>query len=227
MTAFVLVHGAFHGAWCWYKLAALLEARGHSVTATDLPGHGRNRVSATPPTLQGYVDHVAALLRAAPEPVVLVGHSMGGAVITGAAEAAPEKISKLVYLTASLGPSGSAIIENVPAAPAGDGFMPVMENASDAFFHDCPAEDVMLAKLCLTPQAREPLTARVVWTKERRGRVPGAYIGCTLDRVLPIAGQRERAQSFPGMKWVELESGHSPFFSMPRRLADALEHLAG
>ena len=84
----------------------------------------------------------------------------------------------------------------------------------------------MLARLCLTPQARAPLMARVVWTKERWGQVPSAYIGCTLDRVLTIADQRERAGSFPGMQWVELESGHSPFFSMPERLTETLADLA-
>ena len=73
MTTFMLVHGAFHGAWCWYKAAALLESRGHRVVAPDLPGHGRN--AAARPTYGAYVDCVAELLRKIVGPVVPIDHA--------------------------------------------------------------------------------------------------------------------------------------------------------
>jgi pimeloyl-ACP methyl ester carboxylesterase len=225
MTTYMLVHGAFHGAWCWYKAAALLEARGHRVVAPDLPGHGRN--AAARPTYGAYVDCVAELLRKEAEPVTLVGHSMGGAVITGAAEAAPEKIAKLIYLTAFLGPSGMSMSGVLSSRAGGDGVIPLGEGSYDLLYPDCPKEDVMLAQLCLTPQALEPLTQPVVWTPERWGRIPRAFVGCLDDRVFTIEEQRKRVEGLPGTAWAELPAGHSPFFSMPERLVETLEALAG
>jgi pimeloyl-ACP methyl ester carboxylesterase len=224
VTTYVLIHGAFHGGWCWYKLAALLEARGAKVIAPDLPGHGR-RAGETA-TFQAYIDSVADLLRRQPEPVVLVGHSMGGAVITAAAEAAPEKVARLVYLTAFIGPSGISMTGALSSQAAGDGLIPVSERALPALYSDCAKEDVMLARLCLTPQAAEPLLAPIVWTPERWGRIPRAFIGCTRDRIYSIADQRARFEGLPGGgPFVELATGHSPFFSMPEALAETLEGL--
>src|SRR5262245_30012960 len=122
MATFVLVHGAWHGGWCWYKLVALLEARGHRVLAPDLPGHGRDHSLSGPATYRDYVERIAEVLADEAEPVVLVGHSMGGAVVTGAAEAHPEKVAKLVYLAAFLAPSGSTMfgaVRTPPPAAAG------------------------------------------------------------------------------------------------------------
>jgi pimeloyl-ACP methyl ester carboxylesterase len=224
VTTYVLIHGAFHGGWCWYKLAALLEARGAKVIAPDLPGHGRSAGQTA--TFQAYIDSVADLLRSQPEPVVLVGHSMGGAVITAAAEAAPEKVAKLIYLTAFIGPSGISMTGALSSQAAGDGLIPVSERALPALYSDCAKEDMMLARLCLTPQAAEPLLAPIVWTPERWGRIPRAFIGCTRDRIYSIADQRARFEALPGGgAFVELATGHSPFFSMPEALAETLEGL--
>jgi pimeloyl-ACP methyl ester carboxylesterase len=226
MTTFILVHGAMHGGWCWYKVAARLEASGHRVLTPDLPGHGRNRASATPATFRQYVDHLAEMLRAEPEPVVLVGHSMGGAVITGAAEAVPEKVAKLVYLAAFMGPSGSSVIEWV-GRPADDRVAASLDaNMIRAMFYgDCSPEDVMLAQLCLTPQDPEPLIAPITWTPERWGRIPRAYIGCTQDQAIRFERQRSGVEEMPGTEFVVLEASHSPFFSMPETLVETLESL--
>jgi pimeloyl-ACP methyl ester carboxylesterase len=224
VATFVLVHGAFHGGWCWYKLAALLERSGHHVVAPDLPGHGRNPASGV--TLDSYVDFVVDLLGRQAEPVVLVGHSMGGGIITAAAEAVPEKIARLVYLTAYLGPNGSVMSEELAALAASDGMIAFGEDAFALLYQDCSAEDRMLARLCLTPQAAAPLLAPILWTPERWGRVPRAFIGCRDDLAFAIDDQRACAEAVPGTEFVELEAGHSSFFSMPRALADALEALA-
>jgi pimeloyl-ACP methyl ester carboxylesterase len=224
MATFVLVHGAFHGGWCWYKVAALLEGRGHRVLAPDLPGHGRN--ARGPATLAGYVDYVAEILRRQSEPVVLVGHSMSGAVITGAAEAWPDAVQQLVYLTAFLGPNGVSMSGALSASANGADLIPVDERSFTLLYHDCPPEDAALARLCLTPQALQPLTAPIRWTAERWGRVPRTFVGCAHDRVFAIADQRARAAAQAGTEFIELAAGHSPFFSMPETLAETLEALS-
>ena len=91
MATYVLVHGAWHGAWCWFKVIPLLEKRGHKVVALDLPSHGRDKTPTSSVTLQSYADRVCQTLDECSEPVVLVGHSMGGVVITQAAEQRPKK----------------------------------------------------------------------------------------------------------------------------------------
>src|SRR4051812_25684879 len=110
MASFVLIHGAFHGGWSWYKGVTRLEARGHQVFAPDLPGHGRALDSEKPPTLTQYIDFVVKVLKDCDEPAVLAGHSMGGMVITGAAEALPKKVAKLVYVTACLPDNGQSMM---------------------------------------------------------------------------------------------------------------------
>ena len=112
MTTFVLVHGASHGSWCWDKVVPLLEAQGHQVVAVDLPGntYGEFDIPPAQVTLETYAQHVCKVLDQLDEPVVLVGHSLGGLTITQTAEYRPDKIRSLVYLTAVLIRPGEAFI---------------------------------------------------------------------------------------------------------------------
>jgi len=112
MTTFVLVHGASHGSWCWDKVVPLLEAQGHDVVAVDLPGNTYGEFDIPPGqvTLDTYAQHGCKVLDQQDEPVVLVGHSLGGLTITQTAEYRPDKIKTLVYLTALLLRSGEAML---------------------------------------------------------------------------------------------------------------------
>ena len=92
-----MVHGAWHGAWCWERVENILHILGHKTICPDLPGHGKRKEPIAEQTLQSYVDDTVRILDEQPEPVILVGHSMGGAVITMAAEARPQK-SKSWYI---------------------------------------------------------------------------------------------------------------------------------
>ncbi len=105
----VLVHGAAHGAWCWEDVVPLLEARSFRVTAVDLPGLGQDPTPPGQVTLQHYIDCVAAALRSVSCRALLVGHSMGSIAISGAAEAVPEKVGKLLYVAAVLPAAGTAV----------------------------------------------------------------------------------------------------------------------
>lgn len=100
MSTYVLIHGSWHGAWCWDKVVSILVKEGHTVVAPDLPGHGNDKTPIAKVTLRAYADHVCEVINTQSEPVILVGHSMGGIVITQAAENCPDNTQKLVFLTA-------------------------------------------------------------------------------------------------------------------------------
>ena len=117
MSTYVLIHGAWHGGWCWTHVTPLLEDHGHTVLTPDLPGHGSEDFSLADITLQSYVDAVCEIVDSQPEPVILVGHSMGGMVIAQVAEARPHQIRTLVYLAAFLPRDGEVSNHLVQQAP--------------------------------------------------------------------------------------------------------------
>jgi pimeloyl-ACP methyl ester carboxylesterase len=98
MSTYLLIHGAWHGGWCWNKVLSLLEARGHNVLAPDLPGHGHDTTPTATETLKSYTDRICEIASAQTEPAILAGHSMGGVAITQAGENCPKHIGALVYL---------------------------------------------------------------------------------------------------------------------------------
>ncbi|MBM4257655.1 MAG: alpha/beta fold hydrolase [Deltaproteobacteria bacterium] len=237
MSTFVLIHGGCHGAWCWYKVVPALEKRGHTVIAPDLPSHGRDKTPVATVTLKSYVDTVCDILDAQREPVVLVGHSMGGGIITQTAEYRPDKIKTLVYLTALLPANGESmgtvLRRNTESALNGNFVVNADKSASmvredalvDGFYADCSAEDVALAKLLLTPQASAPIKDKVQTSAERFGRVPRVAIECLQDRAHPLTFQRSVYPTFPFQKVIAMDTSHSPFFSVPEELAAYLAAL--
>src|SRR5688572_25619526 len=110
MSTYVMIHGAWHGGWCWDKVRRRLEDAGHRVVTPDLPGHGDDRTETAAVTLDAYAGRVCEALDAQAEPVILVGHSMGGVIITAAAERRPEKVRALVYLCAFLPGDGDTLM---------------------------------------------------------------------------------------------------------------------
>jgi pimeloyl-ACP methyl ester carboxylesterase len=110
MARVVLVHGAFAGAWCWEPVLPGLRAAGHTVDTLDLPGSGEDRTPVAEITLDAYAERVCEVLAAGP-PAVLVGHSMGGMVITQAAARGPRQIRSLIYVSAFLPADGQSLLD--------------------------------------------------------------------------------------------------------------------
>ena len=231
----VLVHGAWHGAWCWHKVVSLLEAQDIPVIAIDLPGHGADTRSLT--DLAGDAAALRATLDSVDGDAVVCGHSYGGAVVTEGAAGHPAA-RHLVYITAfalAVGEScASAATESVTAeagesllGPAlishDDGTLTLDPEASiAALYHDCDRADIGLALAHLGPQARVELSGvatQAAWTT-----IPSTYAICTEDRGVSPALQRALAGRTGQV--VEWPTSHSPFLSRPDLVADLLAGVA-
>jgi pimeloyl-ACP methyl ester carboxylesterase len=234
VSIYLLVHGSWHGAWCWKKVIPLLRQRRHQVLALDLPGHGEDHTRASEITLQTYVDGVRGLAEAQAEPVVLVGHSMAGIVITQTAERSSAAIQRLVYLTAILPRDGESPLELaqdnreslLPPSLIFDeptGTVRVKDEAiQEIFYGDCTEEDVRFARERLVPEPIAPLATPIHITRENFGRIPRTYIECLQDRNLSPAFQKRMYEASPCKKVFSMDTSHSPFFSRPQEL---VEHL--
>ena len=237
MTTFVLVHGASHGSWCWDKVVPLLEAQGHQAIAIDLPGntYGEFDIPHSEITLDTYAEHVCKVLDRIDEPVVLVGHSLGGLTITQTAEYRPDKIRTLVYLTAVLIDSGESYIplaardaESIRKALYREGRNTVSDDLGtiiydeagvrNLFFNDCSDDDFTWANSMLVPQPSSPYIDLMQTTKENFGRVPRVFIECLKDQALSPEFQKGMYTKLPCQRIMTLDTGHSPFLSAPGAL---------
>lgn len=236
MATFVCIHGAWHGGWCFDRLRPLLEREGHVVIAPDLPGMGGNESRLRSVTLQEWADFVAGLCRNAKErPLVLVGHSRAGIVLSQAAETSPEAIDSLVYVCAMMLPDGMSradfkALETpnpefdsiISPVYEGAGTVVAADRAADIFAQLSPEDEVAGAMTRLVAEPHGPRSTRLKLTAERFGRIPRYYVECTEDRTIPIESQRLMQQLVPGATVTTLHSDHSPFLSQPEALAKAL-----
>ncbi|MGE0578529.1 alpha/beta fold hydrolase, partial [Reyranella sp.] len=234
MATFMLVHGAAHGGWCWEKVVPLLEAHGHRVCAPDLPGMGKDQMPPANVTLADNVEKLSRLLDKMDEPVVLVGHSLGGITISALAEARRRKLKALVYLCAILpqpGKTGRDMSSLDPSAmwrlsrqvsPDGLTYTFARDRIPGLFYADVSPEDRYRAMERLRPQPLSISTTPVTLTEERFGSVPRWYIECIFDNAVKISLQRQMVKLTP-CKVISMECGHSPFYSNPEELVEHLE----
>jgi pimeloyl-ACP methyl ester carboxylesterase len=238
MATFILVHGSWHGGWCWDGVAALLAGSGHVVHAPDLAGLGADRTPLAGITLAGWRDQIVEIVDRASEPVMLVGHSRGGIVISEAAEARPDKIARLVYLAAFLLRDGESISRTMRADGSSlilpslivleDGISSIVrrEALAATFYGDCTPAEIAEAASRLRPEPVLPNRTPVHVTAERFGRVKRAYITTALDRAVPPGLQRLMCSALPCDPMVAMDTAHSPFISAPATLALHLAMLA-
>ena len=237
MSTYLLIHGSWHGGWCWYKVLPRLEKAGHRVVASDLPSLGKDRTPIAQISLDTWTDSVCQLLDAQAEPVILVGHSRGGILISQDAEKCPEKVKTLVYLAAFLLRNGESLLQvaqeegtsmvlpNLVLAED-QSYATVREAAiKETFYGGCSAEDIALARLLLVPEALAPLATPIRITEGNFGRVPRVYIECLRDKAIPPALQKKMYTALPCQQVIAMETDHSPFFSAPEELGTHLLSL--
>lgn len=238
MSTYVLVHGAWHGAWCWNEVVPGIEAAGHKVIVPELPGSGADLTPASEVSLDAYANKLADVLDQQDEKVIMVGHSMGGLAITAAAELRPEKIGALVYLSGFLPQSGQSLLSleesnpnsSVPPAliPSADGITGTLkpELVRELFYHDCSDKDFEYAVAHHHAQALAPLATPVEISDENFGSVDRYYIWLKEDRAIHPDMQRQMFEASPCKEVFEIESSHSPFYSKKEELIDVLQKIS-
>ncbi|KDP31868.1 hypothetical protein JCGZ_12329 [Jatropha curcas] len=250
---FVLVHGACHGAWCWYKLKPRLESAGYRVTALDLAASGINMKAIQ--EIQTFGDYSKPLLEflaslQSDERVILVGHSLGGLNLALAMEKFPEKISVAVFLTAFLPDSvhqPSFVLqkynERTPSEAWLDTqFLPYstsLPHLSTMFFGPkflssklyqlTPIEDLELAKTLTRPSSlfQHDLSMAKKFSSEGYGSVKKVYIRCEEDKAIPKEFQEWMIENNPVEEVIKMEGvDHMPMFCKPQQLCNSLSQIA-
>lgn len=230
MSTFLLIHGAWHGGWCWARVVDRLRAKGHSVFAPSLSGlaeHG-HRIDAK----IGHGDHIEDATRVIEwndlMDVVLVGHSYGGLVVTGtAAGRARPKIKHLVVLDGSSPLSGQSMLDiALPRVRESftvgikDGMMalPTME----AMGVVDPA-DIAWVSARLTPQPARTFQEPLVYDESKLVGLPKTFIRCTgLNGERGMSVTATRVKSLPDWTYRELATGHDAMVTMPDELTALL-----
>lgn len=218
---FLLVHGAWHGSWCWDRLVPELQAAGRDVRTVELPTvHAEDKTSLG---VSDDADTVRRAIEAVDGPVVVVAHSYGGIPASVGAAGMP-KVQHIVYVTAFALDEGESLLGAVGGAAPGwwvveDDLVSAgteAESAADVFYNDLDAETAAAAVARLLPQSRRAFTDEL--TAAAWHTVPSTYIITERDNAIPVFAQEQLAAR-AGSTVHRLDTSHSPFYSEPARVA--------
>ncbi|MEU5847850.1 alpha/beta hydrolase [Saccharopolyspora shandongensis] len=214
----VLVHGAWHGPWCWERLVPELERRGWTTSAVDLPSTWGNPGTGMHDDAQAVREHLESI----DGPVTVLAHSYGGVPVSEVADTLPN-VRQLVYLAAHMLEADESV-----TSPLGGPWFPLEAETvphhlppHEAFYHDVPAEWAAKAVARLRPQS-----ARAFLDEQTRASwrtIPSALIVCDDDRTMPELFTQRALQSADVVR--HLPGGHSPFLARPVELADTIDEV--
>jgi len=240
MARFVLVHGAFAGAWIWQPLVDRLTAAGHSAEAFDLPGLGDDQTPVKDATLDAYAARLGSVLASRREPAIVAGNSMGGVVATQGAARCPERVTALVYIAAFIPKDGQSLLDltRLPEGAddqvqaniviQGEPPLAIMPAAASrqALYGSCSDEAAAWAIARQRPQPVAPFVTPVSIPSGALDGIKRYYVLCKRDRAIPPALQRRMIAENGCAEVIELDTDHTPQLSMPDELADALQRFA-
>ena len=238
MATFVLVHGAWHGGWCWQKVIPFLEAAGHEVYAPTLTGLAERAAELSPDIgLDTHIQDVVGLLQEKDlQGVILVGHSYGGMVITGVVDAVPERVAHLVYLDTFVPHDGESMVSVAPLVihlllrkqGHSDGWRVNSQGTYGVTTE--PDRSWVLSKVMPQPlkTLEQPLHLK---NPAIVSATPHTHIECTGDGFFSgliqhllarILAPKALPPTGAGWRLRQLPTGHDAMITMPRELADLL-----
>jgi pimeloyl-ACP methyl ester carboxylesterase len=235
---FVLVHGAWQAPYAWQAVKDQLEQQGQKVVVVELPGHGADNTSPATLSIDVYRDKVVAAINALSENVILVGHSMGGMVVSSVAEKIPGRIEKLVYVGAFLPANGQSLLalaSTDSTSQLGPALIPSAdqltlgiktENLANIFIQD--GSDAVKKQVVDNYRAEPaiPFTNPVTLTAANFGKVTKYYVYTAQDHAVGLNLQK-RMVAAAGIKNTNtLNSSHCPFLSMPTEVTTLLQDIA-
>ena len=219
---FVLVHGAWHGGWCWKKLTPLLTDRGHRVFAPTLTGLGERAHLLSPAVdLTTHIQDITAVLEYEDlHDVVLVGHSYGGMVIAGVAEKAASRLTQLVYLDAFLPENGKAVKDYAPLNPTREDGWRVPVPGMPPRFGVTDKDDVAWMEARLGDHPNKTFTDPAHLSVDKQSSLRRSFIQCTKAPFFSEAAERAKREGF---RFRELfVAGHDAMITQPQALAAIL-----
>ena len=229
---FVLIHGAWHGPWCWKGVIKALEKAGHTAEAPTMPGHRRDDDRSNI-NFDDYVNKITTTLNRQASPVVLVGHSSAGFLLQVSAPKVPDKIAQLIFLNAFVLADGNCQLDLVPpeaaegmvtaAKASPDNCVPVMEDFVRQQLmggESTAMQDSLMGQLVPQPLA---LFTTPVSTKDFEDlTLPISVVFCKDDVSLPPGAYLGMAQELGDFNLIEVDGSHEALFTRPGIIADAL-----
>lgn len=235
MSRFVLLHGAWHGGWCWNRVAPILRARGHEVTTPTQTGLGERAHLLSPEiTLTTFCDDLTNHLEwTEARDAVLVGHSFGGTPISNAAWAAPERVASLIYFDALVVEAGQTPISTMPPDVRALRRQHAQDTSGGLTLPTPPAAamgvtdkaDAAWLEAMMTPHPMRTFETAAPFDGPPGAGKPAAYIVCRDPVYSPLEESRARARAL-GWPVEEIAAGHDAMVTAPEALADLLERLA-
>jgi pimeloyl-ACP methyl ester carboxylesterase len=234
----VLVHGAWQGAFAWAPVKSKLEQQGYTVVNVELPAHGDDQTPVAGLTLLTYRDQVLAAINAQKaSQVILVGHSLGGMVISAVAEQAPAKVAKLVYVAGFLSQNQQSALDLAqqdaqsllgPAlsfSPDGSLALVRQDQLVNIFAQDASAavQQQLLARYRAEPAA--PVAEKLTLTPANFGRIPKFYVRTLQDHTISPGLQDIMLRATPVQREYRIDSGHTPHLTRPDELSTLLAEI--
>ncbi|MGH7985106.1 MAG: alpha/beta fold hydrolase [Candidatus Binataceae bacterium] len=238
---FVLVHGSWHGAWCWTAVIGELERNGYRALAVDLPGHGINRCAPAHVTRDAYIESVVSFIEQhGLDNVVLAGHSLAGITIPGVAARIPKRIKRVVFVSALIIEDGVATAEELAPlmaahaeathglAEGNPDLILTAERFRAAFIQDGTRDLQDFVYSALTPEPTAPLLEPVRMNRFYELDIPSSYLVCENDLVFddPRVWHPGFSRHLKNATTRSIKSSHEVMFTKPVECARALIELA-
>jgi pimeloyl-ACP methyl ester carboxylesterase len=233
---FVLVHGAWHGGWCWRRVIAILRAAGHVVFAPTFTGFGE-RVHLIRPdlTIEDFATDIVNVIRAEElSDIILVGHSFGGNVVSVIADRMPDRLRQLIYIDTLLlnnGESGfskldpATVAQRIELAEMTSGGITIPPPSPEAFGVTDPADAEWLRRQ-LTPLPLNCYQAPIQLKHPVGNGVSKTYIACSNPIYRPAVPTHEWVKSQTDCRYLELSTGHDAMVISPAGLTEMLIRCA-